>query len=138
MPNVTVPTAIIHREAILSRMVAGERLTTIAQSLGVTPSAISRQLSPDPEYQAALKCGVLKLLEQREKELETAPDTATYARARELLSHARWMAERLDPQTWSQVRQAMQINADGPVSVRVVSYRDDEEGPYLLESDKGQ
>ena len=41
-------------------------------------------------------------IEQREEELEQAEDALNLARARELLSHARWRAEREFPHRWGQ------------------------------------
>ncbi len=122
MPNVSVPTAITHRDAILRRIEDGERLGTIAASLGVTASAISRQLTGDADYRLALQCGVAALLEQQEEELERSFDGATYARAKELLSHARWLAERLDPQTWGLQRQAVSVHANGPATIKIISW----------------
>lgn len=89
------------RDAILDRMRKGERLSDIATSLGLTShAAISMRLSKDPEYQAARIESLASRLDLRETELEGANDSVTVARARELLSHARWRAEREAPQVW--------------------------------------
>jgi len=44
-------------------------------------------------------------MEIRERELEAAADSVAVARARELLSHARWRAEREHPTRWGQRQQ---------------------------------
>ncbi len=44
------------------------------------------------------------------------------ARARDLLSHARWLAERLDPQTWGLQRQAVSVHANGPATIKIISW----------------
>ena len=85
--------ATIHRDSVLERIRAGDRLTDIAHSLGLRDhSAISHRLRDDPDYQLARQTGVEARMEHRERELEVAPDSVTVARARELLSHARWRA----------------------------------------------
>lgn len=116
--------AITHRSDIIDRVAQGERLVDIAASYGVTYAAISLVLSKDPEYQDARQRGLDAKLEQRETELETAQDGLTIARARELLSHARWRAERLNPATYGQQRQSVQVNTDGPATINIVSWAD--------------
>lgn len=90
-----------HRDTIIKRMERGDRLTDIANDLGLTShAAISMRLSKDPEYQAARIASLASRLDQREEEMEAANDSVTIARTRELLSHARWRAEREAPQVW--------------------------------------
>jgi len=102
-PNRQKPAALVHKESLLERVANGDYLTDIAPSIGVTTAAaISKVLSHDPEYIAARLAGTKVRLEQREKELEAADDNVKVARARELLSHARWRAEREFPEHWGQ------------------------------------
>jgi len=116
----------LHRDEIIDRVAQGERLVDIAASFGVTYAALSLVLSKDPEYISARHSGLEAKLEQRETELENAPDGLTIARARELLSHARWRAERLNSAVYGQAKQAVQVNAgDGQVQVNIVSWSDD-------------
>ena len=90
-----------NRDSIIQRMERGDRLTDIARDLGLTShAAISMRLSKDPEYQAARIASLASRLDQREGEMEAAQDSVTIARTRELLSHARWRAEREAPQVW--------------------------------------
>ena len=116
--------AILHRDAIIQRVAQGDRLVDIGAHYGVTYAALSLVLSKDPEYQAARQNGLDAKLEQRESELEIAPDGLTVARARELLSHARWRAERLNPSVYAPVKQAVQVNTDGAATINIVSYSD--------------
>jgi len=90
-----------HRDTIIQRMQRGDRLTDIAKDLGLTShAAISMRLSKDPEYIAARIASLASRLDQREAEMEIAADSVTIARTRELLSHARWRAEREAPDIW--------------------------------------
>lgn len=114
--------AILHREHIIERVAKGERLRDIAESLGITHGAISQQLAKDAEYQAAMEAGLEAKMDQREEELERAEDGLTVARARELLSHARWRAERRLPHLYGQQRQAVAIQTDGPAKIVMVNY----------------
>lgn len=94
--------ALQHRELILSEIEKGARLTDLASSLQVSPSAISHVLAKDPEYIAAREEGLEARMDKREAELESADSSLKVARARELLSHARWRAEREAPARWGQ------------------------------------
>ena len=96
-----LPIAIIHRDSIIERVAAGHRLADIAKDLGLAGKgqAISNQLANDPEYQSARESGLAARLDQRESEMEVA-DREDVPRARELLNHARWRAERECPRRW--------------------------------------
>jgi hypothetical protein len=92
-----------HRDEILKRMANGEAVSSIARSLGyATHAGIGNRLRDDPDYQAALKHGVVGRLEKREQELEAAQDNVSVTRADRLLNHARWWAERIDRNTFAQ------------------------------------
>ncbi len=111
MPNVSVPTAVKHKEEIIARLTQGELIKDIAADLGVSRQVISRYLASDPDYQAAFTEALDSRLDQRESELEQANDQLSLARARELLSHARWRAERLNPSRYGQRPSvAIQVN----------------------------
>lgn len=116
--------AILHKEQIIQRVAKGDRLLDISADLGVTPAAISQQLAKDPEYEAAMAAGLEAKMDQREMELECADDGLKVARARELLSHARWRAERRLPHLYGQQRPAIAVQTEGPAKIMVVSYAD--------------
>ncbi len=93
--------AILNRDEVIERIKAGQKLTDIAHSLGYKDhSAIVHRLKDDPEYPIAREIGVEARMEARESEMESATESVTVARARELLSHARWRAEREFPHRW--------------------------------------
>lgn len=102
MPSV----ALQHRDEIITRLAKGDYLSDIAVDLGLSPhaTAISNALSSDPEYQRAREWSLDSRMVRRESELESA-DPASVPRARELLSHARWRAEREAPHRWGQKQQ---------------------------------
>ena len=92
---------ILRKDEIIERLATGEKLLTIAQSMGYKSHAvISKYLADDPEYQAAIELSLDERMHQRERELEQADDSVTVTRARELLSHARWRAERECRRRW--------------------------------------
>ena len=92
---------VAQRDSVLDRIAQGEPLVKIALSMGYTNhSAIINRLGAGEDYKLALKVGSEARLETREAELEKADDSVTVSRARELLSHARWRAERIDPDRW--------------------------------------
>ena len=95
-----------HRDVVLDAIRSGMRLTDVAASLGLkTHGAITNSFRDDPEYLTAREIGAESKMEIRERELEAAEDSVAVARARELLSHARWRAEREHPTRWGQRQQ---------------------------------
>ena len=128
MPNVSVPIAVTHQDDILERIAAGERIADIALEYGRTGPALTMALAKHlpAEYDAALKSQAESRMLKYEIELENAPDGLSVSRARELLAQSRWKLERLNPQRWGQVRQAVQVNTDGPATINIVSWADDQ------------
>ena len=125
--------AIQHRDEILTRMASGEPLTSIAKSLGYADHAgIVNRLGDDKDYQEALRVGLIGKLENRERELETADTNVTVTRADRLLGHARWWAERLDPQRFGQIKE----QAQPPVQVIIQVYDKQEEKVIVAEQGK--
>lgn len=105
--------ALQHRDEILLRMAKGEPITKIAHDLGYADhSGIIHRLEDDPDYKAALRTGIVGKLEKREQDLEAAQDNVTVTRAERLLGHARWWAERLDPQRWGQLNKLQVEHVD--------------------------
>ena len=113
--------AILHREEILNRVAAGEYLASISQSLNLAGKgqAISNALANDPEYQVAREFGLEAKLAEREKIVEDCADPRDVPRARELLSHARWRAEREAPHRWGQ---KSELKVDATISVQLVRF----------------
>lgn len=109
--------AIIHKAKIIAGVAQGKRLADIAAELGLAGKgqAISNALADDPDYRAARESGLAERLDIREVEMEGAAPVDV-PRARELLSHARWRAEREAPKRWGA---KTEIRADLTLSVTV-------------------
>lgn len=91
----------LNRDIILQRIERGDRLVDIAKDYGLSDaSSVQKRLADDPEYLLAKERGLESRMDKREDELEQAQDSIQVARARELLSHARWRAERECPKRW--------------------------------------
>lgn len=103
-------TAITHKEFIIKSLLDGKRLSDIARQLGVSHQALSAPLQDDPDYLAAMDASLDVRMDQREDELESAQDQLAVARARELLSHARFRAERLAPARWGKVAESAPVS----------------------------
>ena len=116
--------AIIHKDSIISQISQGVRLSTIAQTLGITKQAISAQLGNDPDYQAAYQSFHDARLDNAEGLLESAIDQIDIARARELWKAYSWRAERLDR------RYAAKQEASGQ-SITIVIAPTDSEGRII-------
>ena len=99
------------REYIIQAVSEGAHLSSIAASLGLAGKgqAISNALADDPDYQAARVSGLAERMDLRERELEQS-DPTNVPRARELLSHARWRAEREAPRVWGAKQTEITIN----------------------------
>lgn len=114
--------AVQHRESIIAQVSKGVRLDDIIASLNlnITKGAITHAIGDDPEYQAARLDGLASRLDNRETELEGAQDQLNLARARELLSHARWRCETEGRSIWGK-QSAINVQAqDGKVSITLI------------------
>jgi len=95
--------AILHKEEILKRVAAGDKISDIGKAYNVSHAAISKQLSSDPEYIDARMSGALARIEYWEQKIEAIKEGTSMVmlgRAKEMLSHARWRAEREFPSQW--------------------------------------
>ena len=95
--------AVLHKDEILKRVAAGDRIADIGKAYSVSQAAISKQLSSDSEYIEARMSGALARIEKWEKEVEAinaGSSQVELGRAKEMLSHSRWMAEREFPGRW--------------------------------------
>jgi len=95
--------AVVHKDEILKRVAKGDKIDDIGKTYGVTHSAISKQLLKDPDWIDARMSGALARIEHCEKEIEAINEGTSQVmlgRAREMLSHARWRAEREFPSQW--------------------------------------
>jgi len=95
--------AIQNKSEILKRVAKGDKIADIGKTYGVSHAAISKQLLKDPEWIDARMSGALARIEHWEKEIEAIKEGTSMVmlgRAREMLSHARWRAEREFPSQW--------------------------------------
>ena len=104
--------AIQHKDQIIQRVHDGEYAAEIARSFGISPAALSNQLAKDPDYHKARECGIEHRLATRERELESSEDSASVSRARELLGHQRWRAEREFPERWGAKGQVINLQVN--------------------------
>jgi len=110
--------AILHKDEILKRVANGDKIADIGKTYKVSHAAISKQLSNDPEWIEARKVGALSRIEFWEKEVEAinaGSSQVELGRAKEMLSHARWRAEREFPNQWSGAR--VNINVVGKIEL---------------------
>jgi len=100
-----------YKPQILEAICQGRPLQAIAQELGYTSNAaIINRIGTHEDFRQALSIGAEARLETREIELEGANDNVSVSRARELLSHARWRAERLN--SMYAAKPQFQVNVD--------------------------
>jgi len=105
--------AVLHKDEILKRVANGDQIADIGKTYGVSQAVISKQLSSDPEYIEARMSGALARIEYWEKEVEAinaGSSQVELGRAKELLAHHRWRAEREFPSQWSGARINININ----------------------------
>lgn len=114
--------AIIHRDEILDQVRSGMILREIAQKLGITKQAIHQVIKDDPEYRAALKIQAAAMVDEAKELTWAAREGLDIARAREITKFAFRYAESMDAGTWGQRGNQVNIMAEGPVSVQVVSF----------------
>lgn len=89
-------------DQIIERISAGKSLKAIADEYGVSSTAVLKRAEAHPEYRPALRTSLRLLLQRRETDLESADSNVTVTRADRLLGHARWLAERCDPESFGQ------------------------------------
>jgi len=95
--------AILHKAEILKRVAKGDKISDIGKAYNVSQQAISKQLLTDPEWIEARMSGALARIEYWEKEIEAINEGTSQVmlgRAKEMLAHARWRAEREFPSQW--------------------------------------
>jgi hypothetical protein len=85
---------------ILRELAKGKSLKAIADEHGVSDVAILRRIEDNPDYKPFRRIGLRLRMDMREQELESAQDNVSVTRADRLLGHARWLAERLDSETY--------------------------------------
>lgn len=92
--------AIIHKDRILEHLAQGGKLDDL--KLGISRQAISKALSDDPDYQAAMIEYHASRLDTAEQAILDATEQVDVARARALHSAYAWRAEREQRRIWGQ------------------------------------
>ena len=99
--------ALTNKDAILIRIANGDKLSAIAKDFGVSVQNISKDIRQTPEYQDAQLAGIETRLDVAEDGLDDAKDILSLTRAREKLSHTRWLAETIGKSVYS--KQLIQV-----------------------------
>ena len=110
-------------KTVLEAYLATPHTSKIAETFGVRRSSLTawlRQVAPDDWRNVQLIRAHLKK-EDGDEGIEDAREAFELARAREMLRSGQWDLERLDAD-YAQQKAAININADGPVTVQVVSF----------------
>jgi len=110
--------AILHKDEILKRVANGDKISDIGKAYNVSQQAISKQLLKDPDWIEARMSGALARIEYWEQEIEAINEGTSQVmlgRAKEMLSHARWRAEREFPSQWGGHK--LNINVVGAVTM---------------------
>lgn len=87
---------------LLAGLASGKSLQAVANEYGVTDVAVLNRVRKHPDYKELVRLGLDLRIGKREMELEVAADNVSVTRADRLLGHARWLAERLDSETYGQ------------------------------------
>ncbi len=112
--------AIQNKSKILKRVAAGDKISDIGKTYGVSQQAISKQLLSDPEWIDARMSGALARIEYWEKEIEAINEgtpQVVLGRAREMLAHARWRAEREFPSQWGSQKININIGSNSLTTI---------------------
>lgn len=97
-------------DTILAHYECGTSIYELAEKLGVDNATLYRQLvkhRPD-EWQEVRAARYHSQIEEAEKEMKLARDPLAVTRAREQLTNARWMLERLQRKIYGQIQEAEQ------------------------------
>lgn len=108
-----VSVAILNQDEILERISNGEPLPKIATSLQVSKQALSYQLKDNPNYKDAIVFGIEAKMDEYVEAMEGAQSSIDIARTRELLTHSRFLAERLARDKYG--KDTVQVSAQAPV-----------------------
>ncbi|MFZ2542111.1 MAG: hypothetical protein WAW75_10130 [Gallionella sp.] len=104
--------AIQYRDQIIAGVSQGNRLTDVIRELGlaVTPQALSKVLTSDPDYAAAVHIGTIARLDKAEDELHEASEQVDVSRASAYHRAISWRAEREVPDRYGIKQAQITIN----------------------------
>lgn len=112
-------------EMVFDRLAAGEHATSIADELGVHPSAISHRYSGNERYMDARRSGSECRLTAAELAISEAITPFTLARAREVFRAVAWRCEREFPDKWASKQEVKHTGPTGPMLTIVLSPQPD-------------
>ena len=107
---------------ILEQISKGKLLKEVAAEFNISKQAIWSVLKDDPDYRQAISNQVESLIEEAKDLTWAAREGLDIARAREITKFAFRYAESVHPEKWSPKGNQLQINAQGPLHIRVVSF----------------
>lgn len=87
-------------EKILAELAKGHSLKMIAAQFGVSDVAVLHRVQSHPDYKRTARIGLKLRMDKREEELEAAADNVSVTRSNHLLTHARWLNERLNQEEY--------------------------------------
>ena len=125
--------ALANREQIIAELATGKRLSDIAPSIGVSPSALSKTLKTDQEYRDAIEIGFRRRLDVAEQDIEDSVDQVGVARGRARFQSVAWRAERECSEVWGEKRE---VKVDASLTVLV--NRMASEGERVIEGESVQ
>ena len=109
----------------LTDYAGGATLQQLGDRYGVDRAAIYAwtlgNLAP-PEHEELVRRALTARIARSDHMLETAPEPVNVTRGREMARFARMDYERLRPAIYGQSQVAVQVNANGPIQVNVVSF----------------
>lgn len=109
-------------EKLIELISAGESFKNIGEKLGCSPQAIHQHIENKPHIKIAQRTGYVSRMERREAEMESAREQVDVSRTRELLGHARWLAERGDPERWG-AKATLDVKVDLGGALAAISER---------------
>ena len=97
---------------IIERVGQGQRLTDVIAELGlkVTPQALSKVLTSDTDYAAAIHVGTVSKLDRAEKDIQDAAEQVDVSRASAYHRAISWRAEREVPDRYGIKQAGITIN----------------------------
>ncbi len=104
--------AIQYRDEIIAEVSKGNRLTDVIRNLGltVTPQALSKVLTSDQDYAAAIHVGTVARLDEAEKDIKSAREQVDVSRASAYHRAISWRAEREVPDRYGIKQASITIN----------------------------
>ncbi len=104
--------AILHRDQIIEQVAKGHRLTDVIRNLGLTvsPQALSKVLTSDQDYAAAVHIGTVARLDDAERDIKDSAEQVDVSRASAYHRAISWRAEREVPDRYGIKQATITVN----------------------------